>query len=231
MGGGVRARVKDGEPGARPKALSASGRHPTARQDLTRLLAHDLKTPLAAIAMNLDFALSEIDGESRDGLKSALEDCRHANACAIRIVSDMADVVRLATGDYRPTLSKVDPLLLLGGVIRRAAGDANARGVRIDWSAEGGVIAADPDLMARALDRLVERALRHARVGSAVTIEYARGAIVIRVESASSSVHDANVCALATRFAEAALSAQGGGFQDESDGLGGLTYRVTPVVA
>jgi signal transduction histidine kinase len=231
MGDGVRARVKDGEPGPRPKALKASGRHPAARQDLTRLLAHDLKTPLAAIAMNLDFALSEIDAESRDGLKCALEDCRHANACAIRIVSDMADVVRLATGDYRPTLSDVDPLDLLGGVIRRAADDANARGVRIEWSAEGGVIAADPDLLARARDRRGGRAPRNARGGTAVTIEYACGAIVIRVESTSSSVHDANTCALATRFAEAALSAQGGGFQDESDGLGGLTYRVTPVMA
>ncbi len=231
MGGGIRARVKDGEPGTRPKALKATGRHPTARQDLTRLLAHDLKTPLAAIAMNLDFALSEIDGESRDGLKSALEDCRYANACAIRIVSDMADVVRLATGDYRPTLSEVDPLDLLGGVMRRAADDANARGVRIEWSAEGGIIAADADLLARALDRLVERALRHARGGTVVTLEYARGAIVIRVDSASSSVPDASACALAIRFAEAALNAQGGAFQDESDGLGRLTYRVTPAMA
>ncbi|MGD0676637.1 MAG: sensor histidine kinase [Polyangiaceae bacterium] len=228
MAASVRPEVKDGGALPRPKTLRPSDKHPTVREDLAGLLAHDLKTPLAAIAMNLDFALSEVGSEGRTGLRSALEDCRHANARAIRIVSDMADVVRLAMGDYLLALSELDPSGLLDGVVGRAADEAEARGVRIAWSAEDGVIPADPDLLARALDRLVERALRHARVGSVMTIDYAGGTIVIRVQSASSGRHDAtNARALALHFAEAALNAQGGALFAESDGLGSLSYRVT----
>jgi two-component system heavy metal sensor histidine kinase CusS len=197
----------------------------SSRDELAGLLAHDLKTPLSAIAMNLDFVLAELESQTPPELRSALHDCRDANARAIRIVSDMADVARLAVGDYRPAAREVDPAQLLDAATQRAAGEAAARGVSLAWSADGGVIFIDPDLTGRAVDRLLERAVRHARPGSAVTVEYALGAISIVAQS-SVGGRSEPAAALAVHFADAAVRAQGGSLHVEVDGNGLLVFRI-----
>lgn len=209
---------------AKAKTLRPESEASALRDDLTTLLAHDLNTPLAAIAMNLDFALSELEKQAPDSVRGALEDCRHANARAIGIVSDMADAVRLALGDYRVTLASVDPGPVLAGVARRAADDATAREVRIAWSADRGTVVADATLLGRALDRLLERALRQARADSAVTLECAASTISI-VAHTTCVGHVDPARAIATHFAEAALRAQGGHVQTQAAD-GALVYRV-----
>src|SRR5580698_8401786 len=46
------------------------------RDNVSELLAHDLKSPLAAIAMNLDFALDELGEDAPSATREALADCR-----------------------------------------------------------------------------------------------------------------------------------------------------------
>jgi two-component system heavy metal sensor histidine kinase CusS len=188
-------------------------------------LAHDLKTPLSAIAMNLDFVLAELEAHTPPELRSALDDCRHANARAIRIVSDMADVARLAVGDYRPAAREVDPAQLLEVAVQRAAAEAAARGVNVAWLADGGSVVLDPDLTQRAIERLLERAVRHARPGSAVSVEYAMGTISIVAQSAIGGRSEP-AAALAIHFADAAVRAQGGSLRVEVDGNGLLVFRI-----
>ncbi len=221
----VKPEYVDGVLPPRPKFLRTS-EHQIIRDDLSGLLAHDLKTPLAAISMNLDFALAELDPDVAEGLRSALEDCRQANGRAIRIVSDMADAVRLTMGDRRPYLVAVGLAAIVEGVIERAAADARGRGVRLVSMVDDTIVHADVELLARALDRLVERALRHARAASHVDIEQRSTNITIRVET----IADRNELAartLATYFAEAAMRAQGGGVGTETEVSGALVYRVT----
>jgi K+-sensing histidine kinase KdpD len=196
-------------------------------EDLTGLLAHDLKTPLAAIAMNLDYVLSEMDPNSADALRSALEDCRQANARAIRIVSDMADVARLAVGDYRPTLCEFCPVGIIERVANAAAEEAATREVRIVWSSTKDPVTAEPELLARVLDRLVERALRYARPGSALAIDHRAQTVSVHAETATVYRGESPSRALATHFAEAAIQALGGTLDTETDGKRGLVYRVT----
>jgi signal transduction histidine kinase len=163
------ASVRPEEPNRRGRT-ARSGELVALRDDLAGLLAHDLKTPLAAISMNLDFVLDELGKQASGAMRGALEDCRSANARAIRIVSDMADAVRLVSGEKRATLTDVDVSALLGNLVRAAAPEAAARGVRMVWHADSDMVRADADLLSRALDRLLERALRHARTGGAVEI-------------------------------------------------------------
>src|SRR5580700_1369980 len=96
-------------PSPRPVTLTSgqgqrrtrSGELHAARDDIAGLLAHDLRTPLAAISMNIDFVLGELEGES-ESTRAALKDCREANLRAVRLVSDMADALQLANGERRP---------------------------------------------------------------------------------------------------------------------------------
>jgi K+-sensing histidine kinase KdpD len=208
----------------RPKTLR-SGEVRALREDLTGLLAHDLKTPLAAISMNLDFALAEVQALGSEGLRAALEDCRHANARAIRIVSDMADAARLAVGEYQPTVAEVSPALIIEAAVLKLAAEASERGIRVAWTADDASLEADASLLGRALERLLERALRYARSGSQVTIEHSNTTITIRVERIAEAAADLAGRTLAAHFAEAAVRAQGGVVWVEAEG-GALVYRI-----
>jgi K+-sensing histidine kinase KdpD len=193
---------------------------------LSGLLAHDLKTPLAAISMNLAFALSELEGDLPEIVRAALEDCREANSRAIRIVSDMADGVRLTAGDQRPTLTEANAAQVVGAAVQRAGAEAAERGVRVQCEADDTVIYVDPELLGRALDRLLERALRHARGGSLIEVRQQAFALTIRVETFVDTVAEPTARTLATYFADAAIRAQGGALWAETDGEGALIYRV-----
>ena len=162
MAASFRPTAAKGPPAPR---MMRSGELCAVRDDIAGLLAHDLKTPLAAISMNLDFVLDELGRQASGAMRSALEDCRVANARAIRIVGDMVDAARLASGEHKVTLVEVDASALLGGLVRAAAPEAAARGVRMVWHTDDDVVRGDADLLPRALERLLERALRHARHG------------------------------------------------------------------
>jgi K+-sensing histidine kinase KdpD len=211
---------------SRAKTLK-SGDLQLVRDDLSGLLAHDLKTPLAAIAMNLDFALAELEPTLPEGLRSALEDCRQANVRAIRIVSDMADAVRLTVGDRRPVLTDVSIGSVVAGVVERASEEARGRGVRLVCATDETVVRADVELLSRALDRLLERALRHARASTQIGINQSIGGVAIRVETITDGRGELATRTLATYFAEAAMRTQGGAVWTETDGVGELVYRLS----
>ena len=200
------------------------------REGLTALLAHDLKTPLAAISMNLDFVLAELPSDTLpSAVRAALDDCRAANARAIRILTDMADAVRLQSGERRSYVTDVGIRPLLTAIARRAASEAAARNVRLVWSSDADVVRGDEDLLGRALDRLLERALRHARMGGTIDLELRENVIVIRVRGSSfdescASPPESAVHGLAMHFADVAMRAQGGAVWTEGDADGSLLF-------
>jgi two-component system, OmpR family, sensor histidine kinase KdpD len=210
--------------------MTRSGEMCAVPGDLAGLLAHDLKTPLAAISMNLDFLLEEIGTGASDAARGALEDCRVANARAVRIVGDMLDVARLASGERKASLVDIDTSALLGDLVRAVAPEATSRGVRMVWSSDEDVVRGDPDLLPRALERLLERAVRHARSGGAIEITVRSAMVTILINSVPGNENDASppdaaMRALGMHFAEAALRAQGGAVWTESDRDGALVFR------
>jgi K+-sensing histidine kinase KdpD len=99
------------------------------------------------------------------------------------------------------------------------------------WHADADVVRADADLLSRALERLLERALRHARSGGAIEITLRDATVTMRVRSAPADEADrtpaeAAMRALGTYFAEVALRAQGGAVWTEKDADGSLVFYV-----
>lgn len=209
-----------------PRRRPRSGELHIARDDIAGLLAHDLRTPLSAIAMNLDFVLGELTGAEPESVRAALEDCRQANVRAVRLISDMADAVQLASGERRPNFSDVDGAAIVVEVVRRVVADAAARDVEIVWTAQGDVFRADADLLTRALERIVQRALWYTHHGDRVEIVLQSGGVTIRVGGARADGVETVARSLATHFAEAALRAQGGAMWTERDVDGTLVYKV-----
>ena len=207
--------------GLAPRPKSPRGPDP---EEWSALLAHDLKTPFAAISMNLDYVLSVLPVGTSDSVHEALSDCKVANARAVRLVQDMVDGLRLATGDLKPSLADVAISHVVERVVAAMGTDANSYGVRILWASGSDVVRADAGLIERALGRLLERAIRHAG-GRCVVVDQRAGTITIRVETPIDSDIDSSERALATHFAETAVRAQGGYFAVESS-AGLLAYRV-----
>jgi signal transduction histidine kinase len=214
-----------------PADPTASGSFEAWHDDLPGMLAHDLKTPLAALLMNLDYALAEMPAETTEAVRSALEDCRTANKRAADIVADMADAGRLESGAMCASACEIDVRPLIGDAIAAMAPEAAARRVVLGWSADVAIVWADPTLTQRALERLLERAVRHAPAGGTVDVSLSRGVMTIRVVTSGPNT-DASATpasagrALAFYFAETAIRAQGGAVWVENDENGMLVFRV-----
>lgn len=200
------------------------------REDVSGLLTHDLRTPLAAIAMNLDFAIGELGPDAPEAVLGALADCREANQRAVSLVCDMTDALRLASGAQRPAVATVDVQARLAEALRGIAAEAAARGVRLSWTAEPCLVEADADLLDRALERLLSRALQQARSAGSLDVDLRQGRIVMRVSTASQAAdppsQEAAMRALAVHFADAVMRAQGGAVWTEIDADGSLLFVV-----
>jgi NtrC-family two-component system sensor histidine kinase KinB len=200
------------------------------REDVSGLLAHDLKSPLSAIAMNIDFALAELGTDVPAAVRGALEDGRESSQRAVGIVTDMFDAVQLASGELRPQMGPVDAQARLARAVRRIAAGSAARGIQLTWTADAVHFRGDSDLLDRSLDRLLERAQRYARVGGGIDVTLESGTIVIRVsppegDSEPPSPED-TMRSLATHFADAAMRAQGGAVWIESEASGALLFVI-----
>ena len=211
-------------PQPRPK-VESSPEFVVVGDDLAHLIAQDLKTPLAAIAINLDFALSELHSDAPAVLRDALIDCRDANARAARAVTDMADAVRLAAGEWSTTVTDVDAAQITAGVIDGTSREAQARSLTVRWQAGKRIVRADGDLLRRALERTLERAFRDARPGGTIDVSLRSRSVAVRVDASAPTNPSAR--SLAIYFASAAMRAQGGGFWTEVDADGLLTYRLS----
>lgn len=150
------------------------------KDETTAMLVHDLKSPLSAMMMNLDFALDELPAEAPTAnIRSALGDSRAAGAKLFRIIANLLDVARSDDGRLVPKREPVDVLSLFGRVVANHVADAKARKVtlRADVSLTA-PIEADQDLLMRVLANLVENALRYT---------YAEGTVVLAARSGPGS--------------------------------------------
>jgi len=208
-------------------AMRRGGKVRPAQDGIAALLAHDLRTQLAAVSMNLDFLLGEIDIDSEtENTRAALNDCREANLRAVRLVVDVADAVQLATGERRANVFEVDGAEMVAEVARRVAPEAAARDVQVVWTAGAGTLRADAELLTRALERLVQRALWQTRWGGRVDIVLRSSSVSIRVDRAPVGDAGPPARSLGTHFAETAIRAQGGAMWTERHADGALVYRV-----
>jgi signal transduction histidine kinase len=127
-----------------------------AEQRLTAELAHELRTPLAAIQGSADLALmrGDLPGPARQDLEQIAESSR-VMAQTITALLDLArtgpERADTATSMLRDALEPVAALVPVGLELQDRTADVDVR------------LAAPRDLVVRALSPVVENAVRHAR--------------------------------------------------------------------
>ncbi len=161
---------------ARVNELAACARF---RTDLLAMIAHDLRSPLTAAVMSVDFlterAATRTDAQLADDLGVALLRMR-------RILDALCDETGVEPAGLWSAAATEDVLGLATAIAGQHAQDAARKGVQVRVLGEATATRCDAGRLAHAIDNLVANALKHARRGGRVEIHVAERGETLRLE-------------------------------------------------
>jgi two-component system, sensor histidine kinase and response regulator len=150
------------------------------RDDLVRMVVHDMGSPLQALIINLLLLKGAVSEDKQEILQSASKLADELS----RMTSDLFDVSRLEECRM-PVKRAVWDLTQMARDVRTVLGAIDAKRL-IDIESMGVVeVSCDGALIRRVMENLVTNALRHTPAGSPMRISIARGEGRVRV-----AVHD-----------------------------------------
>jgi signal transduction histidine kinase len=184
---------------------------------LLGLIVHDLRNPLSALHSNASFLQSARDATSPD-VKEALEDVS-ASCEALGHIIDNVELLALALrGEQRFEQNSFTVRELISDALSRSRSLATSYGVRIEFVASADVdvrLAANREMLGRALGNLIKNAIQHAQDGIPVRVSARLDGerVLLLVEDGGSPV--------SADFLDKAFSADG---QVSAKGLVGARY-------
>ena len=150
------------------------------RDDLVRMVVHDMGSPLQALGINLLLLKGAVSEDKRDILQSASKVADELN----QMINDLFDVSRLEECRM-PVKRAVWDLTQMARDVRAVLGAIDATRL-IDIESAGAVeVSCDGALVRRVMENFVTNALRHTPAGSPIRISIASGEGRVRV-----AVHD-----------------------------------------
>ena len=150
------------------------------RDDLVRMVVHDMGSPLQALSINLMLLQRAVSEDGRDILQSASKVAEELG----QMISDLFDVSRLEECQM-PIRRAAWDLTHMAHDVRAVLGAIDAKRLIDIESAEAVEVSCDGALVRRVIENLVTNALRHTPAGSPIRISIASGEGRVRV-----AVHD-----------------------------------------
>ncbi|OGR03866.1 MAG: histidine kinase [Deltaproteobacteria bacterium RIFOXYD12_FULL_53_23] len=129
----------------------------TVRAELSRLLIHDLKGPLAEVVANLDILSYSVAEENREFLESAQIGCDRA----VRMVSNLVSIGKIEDGKLVPIKEVIEPGPMLAECLSSIKGMAKIKDVELIMEVEADLpqISLDRTLIMRVMQNLLTNAL------------------------------------------------------------------------
>lgn len=136
------------------------------REEVLAVLAHDLRSPVAAIRFNLD-ALDRVmqyGNSGRTSPEDLIARIRQSAGRAERLISDLLDRARMESGTFRIERSSLDALRLAREAAELMMPIAAAKGVRflLDVPSDSCPLLGDRSRLLQALSNLIENAIKFA---------------------------------------------------------------------
>lgn len=146
----------------------ASRLHSTeeSRRRLLSDVAHELRTPLATLAAELEAIIDDVlpwDRENQEVLTQQVERLR-------TIAQDLDDVSRAEEGRFALDRQELALTELVEPALAASAGRFRAKGVSLTIDLGPGTVWADPQRVGQILSNLLDNALRHTPSGGQVTV-------------------------------------------------------------
>jgi two-component system, sensor histidine kinase and response regulator len=193
-----------------------------ARDTLTHMIVHDLRSPLTGLQGYLDLLRMGVAAGSSD---EVLECARDAHAVAGHLkemISQVLDVSRLESGDMPLSLRDSDLMKLLSGAVASLGPPPDGIDIVYEAAEQPVIVACDRDVVMRIVANLVGNAFKFAPRRSQVRIrlEGSNGVVRVTVSDNGPGVDPEHRKVIFEKFGQAPLGRAG---KARSTGLG-LTF-------
>lgn len=141
-----------------------------AKDDFLSVVSHELRTPINAI---LGWSELLTGTPTTEVTSKAVGAIRRSATHQQRLIEDLLDVSRIASGTLRMTLGVVQLRELLTAIVELVLPQAAAKGVLVDWrvSEDLGTLNGDRDRLQQALSNLMVNAVRFTSRDGRVSVE------------------------------------------------------------
>ena len=133
------------------------------RDDLMKMIVHDLKTPLTSVLATTEMLRDGDFGAVSDRQKTALADCEAKSEDLLALIDDLLEVWRLEEATITLDLQRIAPAALFAELVHEWSlrfKQENATAT-VDVADDAPVFEADKTLLMRVLANLVQNALTH----------------------------------------------------------------------
>ncbi|WP_438024141.1 hybrid sensor histidine kinase/response regulator [Sorangium sp. So ce233] len=158
------------------------------KEQLTAFVVHDLKNPVSSMDLHAQFLLRDraLPEPARDSARHIRDQARSL----LRLIYNLLDISKSEEGRLAPERARVDLRALVLEVFAALDLRASSRSIALREAVEAPVVRADPDLLRRTVENLLENAIHHAPVGTAVAVSAVKdgAAVEIRVADAGPGV-------------------------------------------
>ena len=196
------------------------------RRELIANVSHELRTPLASMKGYLETLSLKQDSISAEERREYLEIASKHSDRLSRLVEELFDLARLESKEMK---AQPEPFPI-AELVQDVAQEFQLRAQRGKVLLEARLpedlpfVSADIALIQRALQNLIENALKHTEEGGRVTIVLERdgGQVIVRVEDTGCGIPDDDLKQIFERF----YQAEGGIGKDQERAPGGLGLAI-----
>ena len=133
------------------------------RDDLMKMIVHDLKTPLTSVLATTEMMMDEDFGPLNDQQKNMLRDAEGKAEDLLCLIGDLLEVSRLEEATLTLDLKPIAPGALLSEIVHESSIRFQQEGAvaTVDVADDAPVFDGDKPLLKRVLGNLVQNALTH----------------------------------------------------------------------
>jgi K+-sensing histidine kinase KdpD len=133
------------------------------RDDLMKMIVHDLKTPLTAVLATTEMLRDGDFGPVSDRQSSALSDCESKAEDLLALIDDLLEVWRLEEASITLDLQPIAPAALFAELLHEwnLRFKQESASAMVDVSEDAPIFEADKALLMRVLGNLVQNSLTH----------------------------------------------------------------------
>ncbi|MBN1622177.1 MAG: sensor histidine kinase [Endomicrobiales bacterium] len=161
------------------------------RQDLTRMIIHDLKSPLSGIMGSLDYLETGMMGELNKEQKTVVELAKKSSENLLVMIQNMLDVAKMEEGKLTLRKEKFDMAKLLIGRQRQFEALTKRENKTISVDIEKDIptfVEIEGQLIERVLNNLISNAINHTTTGGQITLGVKKAGNFLEVKVSDTGV-------------------------------------------
>ncbi len=184
-----------------------------AKEALTHMIVHDLRSPLTSLSMNIDLCLMKLEQDL--GIKRYLENASYQCTCLDSMIQGLLDIYKMEKGKLTLNKQRIGPEQLVRDVADRFSPQLESKKIHLDLElpSDCPAIHMDLELISRVIGNLLDNAVRHTPEGGNIkiglSIDNELKSIVFSVADSGRGLHEKYHQRIFDRFEQINLKKEG----------------------